>query len=157
MSTEKKTKTKFFSRHKHAGRRFQRKKWDDGEGERDAIKKHRVTIQADVRLDIDHATNIMCLHYGLSRSSLVNHALAQLWQDVYQEIRPKDLIKYDQRVKEYTLFNAYKDARNRRKVKQYHTKMPSKEQIAEAKSALEEDLKQHLLDPSRKSDEETKE
>lgn len=144
MSQSKKTTSKFFTRHKNAGRRFQRKKWDADATDLDFTKKNKIYVKADIRADIEHAANIMCLHFGLSKSSLINHALAQLWEQVYPTIRKQDLARYDARIKEYVLFRAYKDSRYKRDVKQIRADTPSKEEIQEAKDALNEQYKQHL-------------
>lgn len=145
---------KLYDRHKHAGRRFQRKKWGDGEGDTDFVKKTRVLVHADVRGDVEHAASIMCLHFGLSKSSLINHAIAQLWQRVYPTIRSSDLAKYDQRIKEYALFRAYKEGRVKKKMKSITTATPNKEQIAEAKEAMTKDYQEYLQDPTRRGDKE---
>lgn len=139
MSNTKKPTTKFFNRHKNAGKRFTRKKWGENESEHDFISKQRIYVKADIRADIEHAANIMCLHFGLSKSSLINHALAHLWEHVFPTIRKSDLIKYDARIKEYVIFRAYKDSRYKREMKQIHADSPSKKEIEEAKRAMEEE------------------
>lgn len=54
-----------------------------------------------LRADIHHVAAIMCMHYGVSMSGITSHALARLWEEVRDEIKPEDLKRYDKRLRAF--------------------------------------------------------
>lgn len=65
-----------------------------------------IKIKSEVRLteEIEHYVNIMCLHFGLSRSDLIIHAINLLWQQVADSIDEHQMAMYEDKLEVLRLY-----------------------------------------------------
>lgn len=65
-----------------------------------------IRIKSEIRLteETEHYINVMCLHFGLSRSDLVLHAVNLLWQQVASTIDANQLAMYEDKLEVLRLY-----------------------------------------------------
>jgi hypothetical protein len=55
----------------------------------------KVNINFNITQEAEHFLNIICLHFGLARSSVMIHALNLLWAEVVEGISPEQIKIYE--------------------------------------------------------------
>lgn len=89
-----------------------------------------IKVKREIKIteESEHFINIMCLHFGLDRNQIVNHAINTLWREVIQSITMERLKLYEEKVEIMRLYRLQqREAREAR--------------IAEKKQAAIEEVK----------------
>jgi hypothetical protein len=58
----------------------------------------KVRMDMVITEEIDHFTNCMALHFGLSRNQVVSHAISLLWAEVVETIGAERLQQYEEKL-----------------------------------------------------------
>lgn len=65
-----------------------------------------IKVKREVKIteESEHFVNIMCIHFGLNRNQIINHAINTLWREVVQSITMERLKLYEEKVEIMRLF-----------------------------------------------------
>lgn len=61
--------------------------------------KAKVSMAFNCSQQLEHFIALMAMHFGISRSSLITHAMNKLWNEVAPSIPTRDLQYYEKRLR----------------------------------------------------------
>lgn len=64
----------------------------------------RVSREIKVTEETEHFLNMMCLHFGLSRSEVIAHSINLLWKELIQSITTERLKLYEEKLEMMRLY-----------------------------------------------------